>query len=263
MIGRSGNGASGTPVPVVISWSSGKDAAYALRTLQKDPRFVVVGLLSTVTDPFHRVAMHGVRETLLQRQAAALGLPLELVRIPYPCPNHVYEERMAEVCQRLQRRGVRALAFGDLFLRDVRAYRESRLAGTGLTPIFPIWGRNTRRLAESMILEGFGATLVCVDPRKVPASWAGREFTTALLDAMPAGVDPCGENGEFHTFVHAGPIFAAPLGVAPGPVVSRDGFVFADLDSADGSSDLSSTGRAAARTRRRASPKRRAPQRSL
>ncbi len=214
---------------VVVSWSTGKDAAYALHRLRKVGRHTVVGLLTTVTEGFDRVSMHGVRTTLMEAQARATGLPLYRVPIPYPCPNTVYERRMRRMCRELREQGVSAVAFGDLFLEEVRAYRESRLEGTGLEPIFPLWGRETRGLAREMIASGLRATLVCVDPKRIPARLAGREFDASLLEELPAGTDPCGENGEFHTFVHAGPMLARPVPVAPGAVVARDGFVFADL----------------------------------
>jgi uncharacterized protein (TIGR00290 family) len=189
----------------------------------------VVGLLTAVTAPFGRVSIHGVREELLAAQAEAVGLPLTRIELPYPCPNAVYEERMSAACAHFQEAGVDDVAFGDLFLEDVRAYRERRLQGTGLTPRFPLWGRDTRVLAREMIEEGFRAIIVCLDPARVPSSFAGREFDRTFLDDLPAGVDPCGENGEFHTFVYDGPNFASPLEVARGVTVERDGYRFVDL----------------------------------
>jgi uncharacterized protein (TIGR00290 family) len=219
-----------TPRPrAVVAWSSGKDCAYALHTVRSEGKFDVVGLLTTVTGTFDRVSMHGVRSSVLDAQAEALRLPVETVVLPYPCPNSVYEAKMGEAMARLAARGVTHVVFGDLFLEDVRAYRESKMEGTGMTPLFPLWGRETRRLAEEMIAGGLEATLVCVDPRHLPASFAGRAFDRALLDDLPTGVDPCGERGEFHTCVTAGPMFDRRLGVRPGPVVERDGFVFCDL----------------------------------
>jgi uncharacterized protein (TIGR00290 family) len=212
-----------------VAWSSGKDSAWALHEARCAGAVEVVGLLTTVTDAFARVSMHAVREELLDLQAAALGLPCLKVRIPWPCPNEAYEARMAAAVAELRAGGVTHLVFGDLFLADVRAYREAKLAGTGLTPLFPLWGRDTRALAAEMIAQGLGATLTCVDPRKVDPGLAGRPFDAALVAGLPPGVDPCGENGEFHTFVHAGPMLSAPIPVAAGEVVTRDGFVFADL----------------------------------
>lgn len=233
-------GGSSTPAPpptggtdrprVVVSWSSGKDSAFALGELLRAGAVDVVGLLTTITETFSRVSMHGVRESILDAQAAAVGLPLYKVRIPFPCPNPVYEARMAEVTRQLRSESVTHVAFGDLFLEDIRAYREEKIRASGLSPIFPIWGRPTRELALEMIDGGLEATLVCVDPRKIPASLAGRRFDRSLLADLPDGADPCGENGEFHTCVTRAPFFAHPIRVRPGPVVARDGFVFADLD---------------------------------
>lgn len=202
----------------------------------------MVGLLTTVTETFSRVSMHGVRVELLEAQAAQLGLPLYQVEIPFPCANAVYDERMAAMLERLKRTGVSAVAFGDLFLEDVRAYRESRLNGTGVQPLFPLWGRATDQLARDIIDAGFRATLVCVDPKQLPRSFAGRTFDTQLLRELPRTADPCGERGEFHTFVHDGPIFQAPIRVVPGPVVERDGFVFADLALPGTRAELTPTG---------------------
>ncbi len=215
---------------VVVSWSSGKDSAFALGELLRAGEVEVVGLLTTITETFSRVSMHGVRESILEAQAEAVGLPLYKVRIPFPCPNPVYEARMAEITQQLREQSVTHVAFGDLFLEDIRAYREEKMRSSGLAPLFPIWGRPTRELALEMIDQGLEATLVCVDPRKIPGTLAGRRFDRSLLADLPAGADPCGENGEFHTCVTGAPFFAHPLRVRPGPVVARDGFVFADLD---------------------------------
>jgi uncharacterized protein (TIGR00290 family) len=217
------------PPKAVVSWSSGKDCAFALSQLLRSGELEVVGLLTTLTKEFGRISMHGVREALLYRQAAAAGLPLTKVEIPSPCPNEVYEREMRRAVDRLHDEGVTRLVFGDLFLPDVRAYRESRLAGTGIDPVFPLWGRDTGALAREMIASGLEARVVCLDPRKVPKSLAGRAFDTAFLSELPSDVDPCGENGEFHTFVTAGPMFDRPIPVVPGAVVERDGFVFADL----------------------------------
>ncbi len=213
----------------LVAWSSGKDSAWALHEVRRRGDLDVVGLLTTVTSEFGRVSMHAVREELLDRQAAALGLPCRKVRIPWPCVNETYEAEMARATAEARAAGVTHVVFGDLFLEDVRAYRVENLAGTGIDPVFPLWGRDTARLAREMIAGGLRATLTCVDPRVLDASFAGRAFDAALLDALPAGVDPCGERGEFHTFCWAGPMFAAPIPVANGEVVSREGFVFADL----------------------------------
>lgn len=215
--------------PVLLSWSSGKDSAYALHRLRREGGFDVVGLLTTVTGTFARVSMHGVRESLLERQAEAVGLPLWKVRIPYPCPNPTYEGLMAGALGAARARGIRHVAFGDLFLEEIRAYREERMASVGMTCLFPLWGEETRALAERMLAEGIRARLVCVDPRELAPSFAGRAFDAELLRDLPPGVDPCGERGEFHTFVTDAPGFRAPIPVVPGEVVERDGFVFADL----------------------------------
>lgn len=217
----------------VVSWSSGKDSAFALAEVRRAGTLDVVGLLTTVTREYARVSMHGVREELLERQSKAAGLPLEKVEIPATCPNTVYEQAMGEALARLRAAEVEVVVFGDLFLEDIRRYREARLQGTGLRPEFPLWGRPTADLARRMIASGLRATLVCVDPRQLPARFAGRAFDAALLEELPAGVDLCGERGEFHTFVTDGPMFTREVPVTPGPVVEREGFVFADLLPAD------------------------------
>ena len=213
----------------LLSWSSGKDAAHALHRLRLQGEVEVVGLLTTLNAAFDRVAMHGVREALLEAQAAAVGLPLWKVPLPWPCSNEAYEAAMAGACARAAAEGIASVAFGDLFLEEVRAYREAKLAGTGLAPLFPLWGADTAGLAREMVATGLKATLVCVDPRVLDGGFAGRTFDADLLADLPAGVDPCGELGEFHTFAWDGPGFAEPVAVAPGEVVERDGFVFADL----------------------------------
>jgi uncharacterized protein (TIGR00290 family) len=213
----------------VVSWSSGKDAAFALHEVRSAGELDVVGLLTTVTSTFARVSMHGVRESVLDAQARAVGLPIEKVAIPSPCPNEVYERAMAHAVAGMVERGVTHLVFGDLFLEDVRAYREDRLRATGLEPVFPLWGRPTFELARSMIDAGLDARIVALDPRKLPRSLAGHRFDPELLARLPPDVDPCGERGEFHTCVVAGPMFSGRIPVAPGEVVERDGFVFADL----------------------------------
>ncbi len=213
----------------VVSWSSGKDSAYALHETRRAGDVEIVGLLTTVSEAFDRVSMHGVRRSVLQAQAEAVGLPLRTVAIPYPCPNEVYERRMGAAVAALHAEGVETVVFGDLYLEEVRRYREERLDGTGLTPRFPLWGRPTADLAREMIDAGLRATLVAVDPRTLPREFVGRTFDRSLIEALPAGVDPCGERGEFHTCVTDGPFFRRPLEVRTGRVVDRDGFVFQDL----------------------------------
>lgn len=213
-----------------VAWSSGKDAAFALHAVRQEGVLDVEVLLTTVTEPYDRVSMHGVRRSILRAQAAAAGLDLLEVEIPAPCPNAVYEAKMGAALDALRGRGIFDVVFGDLFLEDVRAYRERQLSGTGVTPHFPLWGRDTAQLAREMIAAGFSAYVVTVDPKVVPRALAGRRFDAALLAELPAGVDPCGERGEFHTCVVDGPVFARPVPVRPGPVVERDGFVFADLE---------------------------------
>ena len=212
-----------------VSWSSGKDSAFALCETRRLGLAEIVGVITTVNERFDRVAMHGVRSELLDRQIAALNLPAIKVLIPSPCTNEIYEARMADACATIKASGVHHLIFGDLFLEDIRAYRERTLAALGMTPIFPLWGRNTRRLAAEMIECGLVAHVVCLDPKQIPASFAGRRFDAALLDEIPAHVDPCGENGEYHTVVSQGPMFSAPIGVSVGQTVERDGFVFTDV----------------------------------
>lgn len=214
---------------LVMCWSGGKDSALALRRLQQEGVYEVAGLLTTVTRGWDRISMHGVRDALLTAQAEALGLPLHRVWIPQACINAEYQSAMGLAIERLKADGVTAMGFGDLFLADIRAYREAQLAPTGVRPVFPLWGQDTQGLARALIAEGFGATLCCVDPRKVPADWAGRSYDPALLAELPAGVDPCGENGEFHTYVHAAPNFASPIPIKVGERVEREGFWFADL----------------------------------
>ena len=212
-----------------LAWSSGKDSAWALHTARQDREFDVAALLTTVNRTHERVAMHAVRESLLEMQAALAGLPLVKVPIPSPCPNEVYEQAMSEAMARASAEGIRHIIFGDLFLEDVRAYREKQLARCGMTPVFPLWGRDTRQLAEEMMAGGLSAYLTCIDPRHLDRAFAGRRFDEDLLAALPRDVDPCGENGEFHTFANAGPMFRTRLPVTVGEIVERDGFVFADL----------------------------------
>jgi uncharacterized protein (TIGR00290 family) len=214
---------------VLLSWSSGKDSAWTLHVLRRDPTIELRGLLTTVNTEFDRVAMHGARRTVLEAQAAAAGLPLWVVPLPWPCPNEVYEQRMAEACQRAVDEGIDAIAFGDLFLEDVHAYRERNLAPTGLEPLFPLWKIPTDALAREMIAGGLRARISCIDTEKLPASFAGREFNEELLRDFPPGIDPCAERGEFHTCVYAGPMFTAPLQLETGEIVTRERFVFADF----------------------------------
>lgn len=213
----------------LLSWSSGKDSAWSLYELRRDPEIEVVGLITTINSAADRVAMHAVRSELLRVQAEAAGLPLWEVPIPSPCSNEEYEAAMGALVARARESGIEAFAFGDLFLEDIRAYRERQLAASGLALRFPLWGRNTTALAREMIDGGLRARLTCVDPRVLDASFAGREFDTALLAELPPTCDPCGERGEFHTFAYAGPMFTSPIAVTTGIVVERDGFVFADL----------------------------------
>ncbi len=211
-----------------LSWSSGKDSAWSLEVVRRQGEFEVQALLTTMNAEFQRVAMHAVRESLLRAQAESAGLPLVTIPIPYPCPNAAYEEAMASALRRARDEGVTHMIFGDLFLEDIRRYREEKLAGTGITPVFPLWGLDTRKLANQMVGGGLRALLTCVDPGKLDASFAGRSFDADLLADLPEGIDPCGENGEFHTFAFEGPMFRAPIEVERGKVVERDGFVFAD-----------------------------------
>lgn len=213
----------------ILSWSSGKDSAWALHLLRQDPSIEVVALVTTLNEAFDRVAMHAVRRELLEMQAAAVGLPLWTVPLPWPCPNEEYEARMSALCRRAVGAGVQAMAFGDLFLADIRAYRERRLAGTGLEPLFPVWQIPTRDLAREMIAAGLRAKITCVDPRVLPREFAGRDFDAQFLADLPLSVDPCGENGEFHSFVYDGPGFAHPVPVSVIETIERDGFVFSDL----------------------------------
>jgi uncharacterized protein (TIGR00290 family) len=213
----------------LIAWSSGKDSAWALHEVRRAGDCDVVGALTTVTDTFRRVSMHGVREELLAAQLAAAGVPPTIVRIPYPCPNEIYEQRMAAALAEAKSAGVTQVIFGDLFLEDVRAYREQKLAGTGITPLFPLWGRPTAALAREMIDAGVETYLVTVDLKQLPKSFAGRRFDHALLAALPTEADPCGEKGEFHSFVAGGPMLSRKIPVKAGDVLEREGFAFADL----------------------------------
>jgi len=211
-----------------VSWSSGKDSAFALHEARR-AGIEVAGVLITINEVYGRVAMHGVRNTLLDRQIAALGIPAIKVPIPSPCPNEVYEARMDDACMAIKAQGIRHVVFGDLFLEDIRAYRIEKLAAAGMEPIFPLWKRDTTQLAQNMVADGVVAHIVCLDPRKLSRSFAGRTFDASFLRDLPDGIDPCGENGEFHTVVTAGPMFAAPIAFTIGETVERDSFVFTDI----------------------------------
>ena len=214
---------------ILLSWSSGKDSAWALHLLNQQYPGAVLALLTTVNEAMDRVAMHGVRRSVLEAQARAAGLPLHVVHLPHPCPNDVYEAKMRVAIADATANGFTHAAFGDLFLEDIRRYREEKLAGTGLEPLFPVWGIPTGELAEQMIDGGLRARLACVDTRRLDAAFAGREFDRFLLSDLPADVDPCGERGEFHSCVYAGPMFGAPLHLAAGERVTRDPFVWSDF----------------------------------
>jgi uncharacterized protein (TIGR00290 family) len=214
---------------LALSWSGGKDSALALWALRREHGLAPHALITTVSESYERVSMHGVRRDLIARQARATGVPLVEVRIPVGCTNDVYDQRMAQALASATLRDVQVVAFGDLFLEDIRAYREARLAMAGRRAYFPLWHRDTAALARRFVEAGFQAVVACVDRAKLDPSFAGRPVDRELLDDLPASVDPCGENGEFHTFVHAGPVFSAPIPIGLGQTVERDGFVFTDL----------------------------------
>jgi uncharacterized protein (TIGR00290 family) len=218
----------------MLSWSSGKDSAWALHLMRQDPEVELLGLFTTINSEFDRVAMHGVRRTLLESQAAHVGLPLHTIPIPHPCPNDVYEAAMLAFVEKAKQLGTTHFAFGDLFLEDIRHYREQQLAGTGIAPLFPLWGLPTQALALDMVASGLRAYIACVDPKQAPREWAGRLFDPAFVAAIPQHIDPCGERGEFHTFACDGPMFRRPINIVKGRIVERDGFVFADLLSDPG-----------------------------
>jgi len=223
---------------ILLAWSSGKDSAWALHVLRQQNQYEIAGLMTTLNAAFDRVAMHSTRRVLVEMQAEAAGLPLIVAPIPWPCSNVDYEAAMKRVCDKALADGITAIAFGDLFLSDVRAYRERQLKDTGLEPLFPIWGIPTQELAQQMISAGLRAKLVCVDPKQLSSSFIGRDFDRALLRDLPAGVDPCGENGEFHSFVYAGPMFdskmfSRKIPIITGEKVERDGFWFCDVLPAD------------------------------
>ena len=214
---------------ILLSWSSGKDSAWALHLLSQRTDVHIAALVTTFNSVANRVAMHAVRRSLVEAQAERAGLPLWPVELPWPCSNTQYEELMRTVWRRAVAEGIVAVAFGDLFLEDIRAYREKQLEGTGLEPLFPVWKIPTDQLAREMIAAGVKAKVTCVDPARLDRSFAGRDFDLALLESLPMQIDPCGENGEFHTFVHDAPVFDCPIDVLSGEVVERDGFVFADI----------------------------------
>jgi len=212
-----------------ISWSSGKDCAFSLWTAQQAGNLDIAGLLTTTNEAAGRVAMHGTRNELMRRQAAAVGLPVLEVGLPWPCSNEDYAARMLAACDSMKAQGVSHVVYGDLFLEDIRAYRDARMAEAGLTPVYPLWKRDTHQLARDMIASGLRTVVVCIDPKKLDASFAGRWFDEDFLNGLPDGIDPCGENGEFHTCVVDGPMFSAPIPVEIGETVERDGFVYADV----------------------------------
>ena len=216
-------------IATLVSWSSGKDSAWALHVLQQSKEYKIVGLITTLNSAFDRVAMHSTRREVLEAQAAAVALPLQVIPLPWPCSNQEYEAAMLKACDKAVAAGVEAIAFGDLFLEDIRRYREDSLRVSGLTPLFPIWGLETRSLLCEMIASGVKARIVCVDPKKMPAKFAGCDLDEAFLRELPAGIDPCGENGEFHTCVYDGPMFREAIPMESGDVVEREGFVFADV----------------------------------
>jgi uncharacterized protein (TIGR00290 family) len=212
-----------------LAWSTGKDSAWTLHTVRAQGELEITALLTTVNETHHRVAMHAVRESLLEAQAAATGLPLIKVPIPSPCPNAIYEQAMSRAMEQAHAEGLRHVVFGDLFLEDIRRYREKQLAAVGMEAVFPLWGRSTARLAREMLAGGLRAWLTCVDPKQLDRKFAGRRFDASFLAELPPSVDACGENGEFHTCAVAGPMFRAPIAVESGEIVERDGFIFADL----------------------------------
>jgi uncharacterized protein (TIGR00290 family) len=219
------------PHPILLSWSGGKDSAFALHTLRSSPDFEPVGLLTTITEDYDRISIHGVRRELLERQAESIGLPLHKVLIPKDCTNEIYEERLAAALRGIKRQGIHHVAFGDLYLEDIRAYREKQMAPLGLQPVFPVWGLDTTDLAHDLIRLGFQAVLVCVDTDILDPVFAGRTYDEDLLRDLPPDIDLCGENGEFHTFVHAGPIFREPIAIKLGRVEGRGRFWFRDLEA--------------------------------
>lgn len=218
-----------TKKKAIVSWSTGKDGAYAYHKATQSGEFEIVGLLTTITETFERVSMHGTREALLDEQARKLGQPILKVQIPWPCTNEIYEEQMGKAVEQIKAQGVTHIIFGDLYLEDIRDYRLEKMKDTGLECVFPLWGLNTTKLADEMVASGLRSILVCVDPKAIDASFAGRVFDETLLQDLPDKIDPCGENGEFHTAVIAGPMFDSPIDVTVGEIVERSGFIYADV----------------------------------
>lgn len=212
-----------------MSWSTGKDSAYALSLLLQDPKYDITGIFTTITDTFNRVSMHSVREELLEQQALNLGIPLHKIRIPFPCSNEFYEEKMRDLIKKSLTCGVMAMAFGDLFLEDIKKYRNKNFKGTGIKPLFPIWGLNTKALSRKMITSGFRAVITCIDEKKLDPEFSGRKYDKQFLNALPPSIDPCGENGEFHSFVYDCPMFSKAINISVGEKTSRDGFTFTDI----------------------------------
>jgi uncharacterized protein (TIGR00290 family) len=213
----------------LLSWSSGKDSAWTLHVLRQRKDVEIAGLVTTVNECYQRVSIHAVRLALLQRQAEAVRLPLHIIDLPSPCTNSQYEAAMEKFIAQARQQGIEGMAFGDLFLADIKEYLEAKLAGTGITPLFPLWLTPTNELAKEMISGGLRAVVTCVDPQQLPASFAGREFNQEFLSTLPQQVDPCGERGEFHTFAFDGPMFSRPVAIEVGEVAEREGFVYADL----------------------------------
>jgi len=218
-----------TKIKALLAWSSGKDAAWALHATRQSTEVEVIGLLTTITGPFKRISMHGVRTELLEAQALSTGLPLHKIIIPHPCPNEAYESALRETLEKARKEGVTHVIHGDIFLQSVRDYREKRLAETGMSALFPLWNKDTGKLADEMVNAGLKAYITCIDPRKVPREMAGRSFDSDFLSELPERVDPLGERGEFHTFCFDGPMLSSPIPVTPGETVEREGFLFTDL----------------------------------
>jgi len=215
--------------PIVMCWSGGKDSSLALEALLQSPEYEVTELFTTITEGYDRISMHGVRRELLEAQAKSIGLPLTTVLIPPECVNATYQQRMKDACIAFKKRGIEHMAFGDLFLEDIRAYRNEQLKQVDMTAVYPVWGLDTAKLAEDFIARGFKAILCCIDPKQIPSDFCGRDYDRAMLAGLPKKADPCGENGEFHTFVYEGPIFKTPIACAKGEVVLRDNFWFCDI----------------------------------
>jgi uncharacterized protein (TIGR00290 family) len=232
-----------TKTPIIMCWSGGKDGALALAELLDSPNYEVRGLLTTVTEGYDRISMHGVRRELLEAQADSIGLPLTQVTIPPQCINDIYQQRMNDACRAFQKQGINHMAFGDLFLEDIRAYRDKVLGSIGMTAVYPVWGLDTKKLAHDFIDRGFKAILCCIDPKQIGQEFCGRDYDEAMLAALPISADPCGENGEFHTFVYDGPIFKKPIPCVKGEVVLRDNFWFSDIVLSDNEHRLTASRR--------------------